>query len=127
MSHSFEDAVNAIMQKHDEYAPDAYDFLRQALDTAVHQYKKSEQNRHLTAEELYMGVCYLAREEYGPLARTVLQYWGINDGKDVGLIVFYLIEAGVFGKQEDDSIEQFYRLPKLSGILDAPYLPQHSA
>ncbi len=127
MTHSFEDAVNAIMRKHDEYAPDAYDFLRQALDTAVHQYKKDEKNRHLTAEELYMGVCCLALEEYGPLARSVLQYWGINDGRDVGQIVFYLIEAGVFGKQEDDSIEQFYRLPKLSGMLDAPYVSQHYA
>lgn len=121
MTHCFEDAVNNIVQRHDEYAAEAYDFLRQAMDSSMRQYKKEENNRHLSAEELYMGVCALALEEYGPMAKTVLSYWGIQDGKDVGQIVFYLIEAGVFGKQEDDSIEQFYRLPKLSFVLDSPY------
>ena len=125
MTHSFEDAVNGILRQHDEYAADAYDFLRQAMDMAMRQFKKEENNRHLTAEELYMGVCSLALEEFGPMARSVLQYWGIEDGKDIGQIVFYLIEAGVFGKQEDDSIEQFYRLPKLENLLDAPYMTQH--
>ncbi len=121
MAHSFEDAVNSILRRHDEYAPDAYDFLRQAMDTTVRQYKKDEQSRHLTAEELYMGVCALALEEFGPMAKSVMSYWGVHDGRDVGKIVFYMIEAGIFGKQEDDTIEQFHRLPRMSTMLDAPY------
>lgn len=122
MPHRFEDAVNAIMRVHDEYAPDAYDFLRQALDSSLRRYKKDENNKHLSAEELYLGLCSHALEEYGPMAKYVLQYWGINSSKDVGQIVFYLVEAKVFGKQEDDSIEQFHHLPKLSQMLDSPYV-----
>lgn len=121
MTHSFEEAVNNILRKHDEYAAEAYDFLRQAMDSSMRRFNKEENHRHLSAEELYMGVCALALEEYGPMARSVLQYWGIKDGEDIGNIVFYLIEGGVFGKQEDDSIEQFYRLPKLGVLLDSPY------
>ncbi len=124
MHHSFEEAVDKIIQQHGEYAPDAYDFLRQAMNTSTQQGKETGP-RHLSAEELYMRVCILALEEYGPMARTVLNYWGINSGRDIGNIVFHLIEVGVFGKQEDDSIEQFHHLPRLSQLLDAPYLPQN--
>ncbi len=123
MHHSFEEAVDKIMQRHGEYAPDAYDFLRQAMNTSAPQ-GRGKENSHLSADELYMRVCLLALEEFGPMARTVLQFWGINSGRDIGNIVFHLIEVGVFGKQEDDSIEQFHHLPKLSQLMDAPYLPQ---
>ena len=92
------------------------------MDSSMRQYKKDEKDRHLSAEELYMGICSLALDEYGPMAKTVLAYWGINSGRDVGQIVFYMIEAGIFGKQEDDTIEQFYHLPKLALVLDSPYL-----
>ncbi len=121
MPQRFESVIENIMKKHDEYAPDAYEFLRQAMDTAAQRFNKDEKNRHLSAEELYLGVCAQALEEYGPLARAVLQHWGIRESRDVGHIVYNLIEAGVFGKQEDDSLEQFYRLPKLAHLLDTPY------
>ncbi len=125
MHQSFEEAVNVIMERHNEYAPDAYDFLRQAINAGGQLNREKETRRHLSAEELYMKVCILALEEFGPLARTVLNFWGINHSLDIGNIVFNLIEVGVFGKQEDDSIEQFRHLPKLSQLLDAPYVTQN--
>ena len=95
--------------------------LRQALDHSAQRFKQDRKTAHLSAEELYLGVCSLALEEYGPMAKSVLEYWGILSSVDVGEIVFRLIEAGVFGKQEGDTINQFYHLPALSTILDAPY------
>ena len=38
---------------------------------------------------------------------TVLSYWGIRSTEDVGHMVFNLIGAGIFGKTEEDSIEDF--------------------
>jgi uncharacterized repeat protein (TIGR04138 family) len=49
----------------------------------------------------------LAIERYGPLARTVLEHWGIHATKDVGSVVFALVEQGVLVKQEGDRLEDF--------------------
>ena len=121
MARSFDEIIGDIVSRHEDYAPDAYDFLRQALDHSAQRFKQDRKTAHLSAEELYLGVCSLALEEYGPMAKSVLEYWGILSSVDVGEIVFRLIEVGVFGKQEGDSINQFYHLPALSTILDAPY------
>ncbi len=125
MQYSFEDAVESILARHPEYAADAYVFMRQALDTASEHFRKEQSSPHLSAEELYLGAAAHALEEYGPLARLVLARWGIRHSRDVGAIVYNLIEAGVFGRQEGDTREQFDELQPLTEILDAPYeLPE---
>lgn len=120
----FEDAVDAILRKHPEYAPDAYDFMREALDETARQMTAGRSNPHLSAEELYMGFCAYALHEYGPMAAAVMEHWGIENSSDVGNIVYNLIEVGVFGKQEGDTREQFNDLPPMHDILDFPYLPE---
>ena len=122
MQYSFEDAVETILAHHPEYTAEAYSFMRQALDVATEQFHKESSSPHLSAEELYLGACAYALDEYGPLARLVLARWGIATSEDVGAIVYNLIEVGVFGKQEGDSPEQFDGLRSLAEILDAPYL-----
>ncbi len=127
MQFSFEDAVDAILAKHPEYKAEAYSFVRQALDVASEHFHKSKEAPHLTAEELYLGACAHALEEYGPLAKLVLEDWGIHSSSDIGAIVYHLIEVGVFGKQEGDSREQFNRLQSLEELLNAPFeLPEEN-
>lgn len=121
MQYSFEDAVQAIMNKYGEYAPDAYEFVRKALDYATEHFRKTDESPHLSAQELYMGACAYALEEYGPLAADVMEFWGISRSEDFGNIVYHLIEVGIFGKQKDDSPEQFHDLPRPGELLDAPY------
>lgn len=118
---SFEDAVDAILEKHPEYAPDAYGFMRSALDSASRRFGKTSDAPHLSAEELYLGFCAAALEEYGPLAKAVMEHWNVQNSTDVGAIVYNLIEAGVFAKQESDTQEQFDDLRPMSEILDEPY------
>ncbi len=123
MPQSFEDAVDIIMSKHPEYAPDAYHFMRTALDSASRRFNKTAENPHLSAEELYLGFCAALLEEYGPLAKAVAEHWGITKSADVGAIVYNLIEVGVFGRQESDTQAQFNNLRSLDGLLNEPYLP----
>lgn len=123
MPRSFEDAVDEILKRHPEYAPDAYGFMRSALDSASRRFGKTADNPHLSAEELYLGFCAAALEEYGPLAKAVLSHWNICGSGDVGAIVYNLIEVGVFGRQESDTRAQFDNLRDLTEILDEPYLP----
>lgn len=123
MQQSFQEAIDRIMRRHGEYAPDAYHFIRHALDFASRTLNKTAENPHLTAEELYMGSCAYATSEYGPLAAQVWEFWGINSSSDIGNIVYNLIEAGVFGKQKGDSREQFDGLPSPEFILNTPFCP----
>lgn len=119
----FEDAVDAIMEKHPEYAPDAYGFMRSALESASRRFGKTSAAPHLSAEELYLGFCAYALEEYGPLAKAVMEHWNVQSSADVGAIVYNLIEVGVFARQESDTQAQFEHLRPMSEILDEPYAP----
>lgn len=122
MPQSFEDAVDIILSKHPEYAPDAYHFMRSALDSASRRFNKTSENPHLTAEELYLGFSAALLEEYGPMAQAVSEHWGIFSSRDVGAIVYHLIEVGVFGRQESDTQAQFNHLQSLADLLNEPYL-----
>lgn len=122
MLQSFEDAVDEIMKRYPDYAPDAYPFMRSALDSASRRFGKTDANPHLSAEELYLGFCAAALEEYGPLAKAVMEHWNIRSSEDVGAIVYHLIEVGVFGRQEGDTQTQFNGLRPMNELLDEPYV-----
>lgn len=120
----FEDGVELACRKDPRFKADAYDFLRKAMDVATERYACSRSNKHLSAEELYIGCCAHALEEYGPLAKLVLQSWGVRSSEDVGCLVYNLIEVGIFGKQKGDSQDEFAGLPSMEKILDEPYCPE---
>ncbi len=121
MRNSFEEAVKELTLKYPQYAADAYEFMRAGLDYTVNLRKGTQENKHLTATELYTGALNYALEEYGPLACKVLQFWGIKTSHDFGCIVYNLIEAGIFGKQKGDRQEEFDVLPDPEIILNQPY------
>ena len=66
--------------------------------------------RHITGEELALGVRDLAIERFGLLAITVLEEWGIHTTDHIGEIVFDLVEGGILVKQDEDSREDFRSL-----------------
>jgi len=105
----FEEAVVKIRQQDDRYDPDAYAFLKDALDHSVRakQERVGEEYPHVGGGELLEGFKDLALEEFGPMAATVLEVWGLTCSEDVGEMVFQLIEMGAFGKSEDDCRDDF--------------------
>lgn len=123
MPFNFEDALDEIMRRDNSYAPDAYSFMRQAMDYALEQFHKTAESPDLSAEELYLGFCAYALQEYGPMAAAVMEHWGICGSADVGNIVYNLIHVGVFGRQESDTREQFDNLQPMEELLDTPYEP----
>jgi len=105
----FAEALDSIVAADPRYHRDAYVFLRDALDYTTKQQKKSKGAavRHVAGPELLEGVRVYALKEFGPMVMTVFAHWGIRCCEDVGQIVFNLIGAGIFGKTEQDSIEDF--------------------
>lgn len=68
------------------------------------------EKRHVTGQELTRGLLLFAQKQFGPLARTVLHYWGITKTEDLGNIVYNMIDIGIMSKQTEDSIEHFYNI-----------------
>jgi len=100
-----ENPLGRIIAKDPRYKPDAYVFVHDALG---HTWARLDQQRHVTGVELLVGIRDLALERYGPMARAVLNSWGVRTTDDFGAIVFNLVDAGLMSKTEEDRIEDFH-------------------
>jgi uncharacterized repeat protein (TIGR04138 family) len=121
----FAEALDSIVASDPRYQRDAYVFLRDALDFTTKQQKKVKGAtvRHVTGPELLGGVRQYALKEFGPLVMTVFDSWGIHSCEDVGNMVFNLIGAGIFGKTEEDSIEDFKNVFDFDEAFVKPFAP----
>jgi len=119
------DQIDDILRNEDRYAPDAYLFVRQALDLTVKMLNKPQTgpHRHVSGRELLEGFRRHALHEFGPMARTVLRSWGVTSTADVGEIVFRLVESGVLGKTDKDSKQDFTDGYDFHEAFVSPYLP----
>jgi len=107
---SFQEALTQILAENSRYHAEAYIFIRESLDFASKILKKpssKEPQKHVSAAELLEAIRQYALHEYGPLAMTVLNYWGINNCTDIGQIVFNLVNKNILRKTESDSIHDF--------------------
>lgn len=64
--------------------------------------------RHLTGQQLCEAARSYALQQYGFLARTVLGTWGIRSTRDLGEIVFNMIDIGQMRKTRKDKREDFH-------------------
>ena len=100
-----ENPLAEVIARDPRYKPEAYVFVHDALG---HTWSRLDQRRHITGRELLDGIKDLALKRYGPMARAVLNSWGIRTTDDFGAIVFNLVDAGVLSKTEEDHIEDFH-------------------
>ncbi len=99
-----EEVLDQLQEKHPRFHGKAYLFLLSSLHRVMEGLKEP---RHISGRELAEGVRGLALERFGPMARTVLQHWGIHTTEDLGDIVFALVDCGVLIRQDGDSPEDF--------------------
>jgi uncharacterized repeat protein (TIGR04138 family) len=121
----FAEALDSIVASDPRYQREAYIFLRDALDFTTKQQKKIKGAtvRHVAGPELLEGVRQYALKEFGPMVVTVFDAWGIRSCEDVGNMVFNLIAAGIFGKTEEDSIEDFKNVFDFNDVFVKPFAP----
>lgn len=65
------------------------------------------ESRHVSGQELCLGLRSLAVEKYGLLARTVLRGWGVSTTEDFGKIVYAMVDTGLLRTSENDSLDDF--------------------
>lgn len=105
----FQEALAQIADEDARYAEPAYHFMREALDHTIKALEKPVEGpgRHVSGAELLEGIRQYALKEYGPLALTVLNGWGVRRCEDFGEIVFNMVGKGILGKTEEDRKEDF--------------------
>ncbi len=95
------------------YPPAAYDFVREGLAHTVNMVHTGnlaaadDDSRHVSGQQLCLGLRDYAIKQYGMLAKTVLNRWGVTRTDDFGNIVFAMIDAGLMRKTDDDHVEDF--------------------
>ena len=123
---SFEEALVKIRAKDPRYHRDAYYFVREALDHTQKTVGTDTRKRirHVTGQELLVGIREFALQQFGPMAKTVLEEWGIRSGQDFGEIVFNMIEVGWLAKTDKDSRADFDQGYDFDEAFRKPFLPK---
>ena len=106
-----------VLRNDPRYKIEAYQFVREALSFAQEVMgmgiaepvpsTEGQPERHLTGQQLCEASRQYALDQYGLLAKTVLESWGIKSTGDFGEIVYNLIEVDLMKKSEADRREDF--------------------
>lgn len=103
------------------FSEEAFEFVRDGLKHCVNTLRgpavpgadaSENSRRHVTGQELCIGLRELSIQRWGLLAGTVLRKWGIRRTEDFGTIVYAMIDRRELRSSESDRIEDF------SGVFD---------
>ena len=115
---SLRDKIRNIIREKPEYKDDAYFFVLESLDFTM---KKCKREGHVSGQELLGGIKELALTKFGPMARSVFEFWGIRKTSDFGQIVFALVDSGLLGRQPQDSMDDFNNVYDFEEAFDQPF------
>jgi len=122
-----------VRNRTDGFPPQAFAFVQEGLRYTVERLFDmdaeelvlddefgDEPAQHVSGAQLCHGLRDFAIKQYGQLARTVLERWGIRTTDDFGRIVFLLVEAGLMSKTDDDSLTDFQRVFEFEEAFGEP-------
>lgn len=123
MSETFD--IQAIMDRAGGYSPECYVFIRDGLAHTVGMIHGEEgvpedESRHVSGHQLCLGLRDFGVQQYGLLARDVLNRWGIYETLDFGKIVFAMVDAGLMRKTDEDTLDDFRDVYDFDEAFDAP-------
>src|SRR5688500_2151398 len=113
-----ENVIDRLRRRYPTYHETAYIFILSALHFTIERLGEA---RHISGRELAEGCRDLALQRWGLMAKTVLEFWGITSTRDLGEIVFALVELGVLVKQEEDSIDSFAAVYDFEEVFESRY------
>lgn len=120
----------ALLEQDKRYKLDAYQFVRDALDYAQTVIQMPTQDtgessssveRHITGQQLCEAIRLYAVEQYGLLAKAVLNSWGIYNTGDFGEIVYNLIRIKQMKKSKTDRREDFDNVYEFDGAFEPDF------
>lgn len=108
-------SLSEIAKDDGRYDVHVFQFLLESLTYSQQLFGKNiesenEEERHVTGQELCEGIRRHALEQFGFMAKTVFEGWGIHTTDDFGEIVYLLIRNKLMAKRESDSIGDFHNV-----------------
>ena len=123
---NFDETVDLIIAKDTRFAGDAYMFVREALDFTQKLAGKETRGavRHVSGQELLDGIRQFALQQFGPMAVTVFEEWGVKSCRDFGEIVFNMVEMRLLAKTDKDTRDDFQNGYDFTDAFRKPFWPQ---
>ena len=112
------DVLTRIRTEEDRYHERAYLFVLAAIEFLQ---TRLEVRRHVTGPELSWACRDFAVGQFGLLATSVLEYWGVRRTEDFGRIVFVLVRAGLLSTQPGDRETDFAGVFNFEAAFGEPY------
>jgi uncharacterized repeat protein (TIGR04138 family) len=104
MSEKLERSIEELARSDRRFPPAAYMLVFEGLEVAL---ARLAHRRHVAPAELVDGIRVAAIEQWGLLARNVLESWNVRTTADLGDLVFNLIARGLLVAGDDDHRAQF--------------------
>ncbi|MBS1240720.1 MAG: hypothetical protein H6R40_147 [Gemmatimonadetes bacterium] len=99
-----DELLERIRAQETRYDEQAYLFVLASIEFLQ---ARLPERRHVSGQELAAAVRDFAREQFGLMAPSVLGHWGIAETRDIGRIVFTLVDVGLLVTQPGDRLEDF--------------------
>jgi len=115
------DVLTRLRERGERYDDRAYLFVLASIE---YLQGKLTERRHVTGPEVTHACRDLALHQYGLLARSVLEHWGIHGTEDFGRIVYSLVDVGVLVTQPGDKVEDFHGVYGFEQAFDEGYVWQ---
>ena len=128
-------SLDQLVSQDPRYPVEAYVFVREALafasdsmelgvapDVAETEAAPDQpRERHLTGQELCEAIRQFAINQYGYMAKVVLQRWGITATGNFGDIVYNMIEMGVMKKSPQDRRTHFDNVYDFDHVFESNF------
>lgn len=115
--------IEELARSDGRYTPEAFRLVSEALSYTTEMVKKGKlaendsftgerkvegtDRVHVSGQELLEGFRQYIRKQYGNMALLLLERSGLRRSEDVGEVVFIMVNAGLMGKRENDSLADF--------------------
>ena len=103
-------SIEELIRRDGRYPLAAVQFVREGLNytvSKVHPKAGEGERRHVTGEQLCLGLREIALKKWGYMAKSVLNKWHIEQTRDFGEIVFIMVNSGWMHKEPTDSVDDF--------------------
>ena len=116
--------IEEIAAEDGRYNTQALKFVYEGLGATIRKIKEAtdqDQPRHISPDEFSRGLALLAIERWGRLSRMVLNRWGVNTTRDLGEIVYLMIDHKWMTAQETDRIEDFDNVYNFEQVFEKQF------
>lgn len=109
-----EDVLARLRRREKRYHERGFLFVLAAIEFLQ---ERLPQRRHVSGSELAWACRDFALQQYGLTARSVLAFWGITTTRDIGEIVFALVDVSLLSTQPGDRVEDFEKVYEFPDAL----------